>query len=68
MKFNNLCILFIVIVCLVSFNYSHPAPSESIDYLEALRRMKQVPQWHCLRYRRFELHSPCSRWWIMRRH
>ncbi|CAG4956015.1 unnamed protein product [Colias eurytheme] len=39
----------------------------NIDYLEALRRMQQIPQWHCMRYRRFHPHGHCSRWWLTRR-
>ncbi|CAG4982981.1 unnamed protein product [Parnassius apollo] len=62
-----LCFLFLVILCLITLSEAYPLKSENIDYLEALRRMKQIPQWHCMRYRRFQLHSPCSRWWLMRR-
>ncbi|CAK1551061.1 unnamed protein product [Leptosia nina] len=44
-----------------------PRHGNNIDYLEALRRMQQVPQWHCMRYRRFHPHGHCSRWWLTRR-
>ncbi|KAG7308682.1 hypothetical protein JYU34_005904 [Plutella xylostella] len=61
------CLLVLVLVCLVAVD-AHPLRARNMDYLEALRRMQQIPQWHCMRYRRVQPHGPCSRWWLMRRH
>ncbi|CAH0715593.1 unnamed protein product, partial [Brenthis ino] len=61
------CFVIALVLCFIVTVESQPFKSGNIDYLEALRRMKQIPQWHCMRYRRFQLHSPCSRWWTMRR-
>ncbi|OWR48196.1 hypothetical protein KGM_203431 [Danaus plexippus plexippus] len=66
MKFNTGLVVLIVL-CVIVILEAYPMINGNIDYLEALRRMRQVPQWHCMRYRRFQLHSPCSRWWMMRR-
>ncbi|CAH1638184.1 unnamed protein product [Spodoptera littoralis] len=38
-----------------------------LQKMEALRRMQQIPQWHCMRYRKLQLHGHCSRWLLMRR-
>ncbi|CAD0201364.1 unnamed protein product [Chrysodeixis includens] len=38
-----------------------------IHKMEAIRRMQQIPQWHCMRYRKFQLHGHCNRWLMMRR-
>ncbi|XP_023707602.1 uncharacterized protein LOC111864527 [Cryptotermes secundus] len=36
---------------------SHTHPIENSEH--ALRNMQQIPQWHCLRYRRFDLVKRC---------
>ncbi|KAI8436771.1 hypothetical protein MSG28_010238 [Choristoneura fumiferana] len=70
MKFQYLCLLLAVLVSQLWVAEAYPfrrfRPG-NIDYMEALRRMQQIPQWHCMRYRRFQPHGPCSRWWLMRR-
>ncbi|CAB3221907.1 unnamed protein product [Arctia plantaginis] len=67
MKWKYACLLIGVILTAVITCEAFPFPAGHIDYMEALRRMQQVPQWHCMRYRKFHLHGHCSRWLLMRR-
>uniref|UniRef100_S4NXX8 Uncharacterized protein n=1 Tax=Pararge aegeria TaxID=116150 RepID=S4NXX8_9NEOP len=67
MKFIKACFLLFFAMFLVVSVDAYPFKSGNIDYLEALRRMRQIPQWHCMRYRRFQLHSPCNRWRMARK-
>ncbi|KAI5644288.1 hypothetical protein NE865_03657 [Phthorimaea operculella] len=67
MRFSSVCLLFAVIICVVVISEAYPFRPRNMDYLEALRQMQKIPQWHCMRYRRFHVHGPCSRWWMMRR-
>ncbi|VVC89332.1 unnamed protein product [Leptidea sinapis] len=63
----NVLIALFTILCLLACSEAVPVKSRNLDYLEAIRRMQQIPQWHCMRYRRFHPHGHCSRWWLTRR-
>ncbi|KAL0883200.1 hypothetical protein ABMA27_016637 [Loxostege sticticalis] len=67
MKIQSACLLFAILLCFVVICEAYPFRAGNIDYLEALRRMQQIPQWHCMRYRRLQLHGHCSRWLLLRR-
>ncbi|XP_051158150.1 uncharacterized protein LOC127279679 [Leptopilina boulardi] len=36
--------------------------------IEALENMRQIPQWHCLRYRKFDLVRRCRNYRLARKH
>ncbi|KAG6443732.1 hypothetical protein O3G_MSEX003003 [Manduca sexta] len=67
MQLKYLCLLLGMILCSLMVCDAFPFRGGNIDYMEALRRMQQIPQWHCMRYRKFQLHGHCSRWLLMRR-
>jgi hypothetical protein len=35
---------------------------------QVLRNMQQIPQWHCLRYRRFDLVKRCRNYRVGHKH
>ncbi|KAJ0176657.1 hypothetical protein K1T71_007836 [Dendrolimus kikuchii] len=59
MKLPYIFLFFTVILSVVILCDAYPFRTGNIDYMEALRRMQQIPQWHCKRYRKFHLHSHC---------
>nr|XP_037868464.1 uncharacterized protein LOC101744868 isoform X2 [Bombyx mori] len=67
MKISLIFLIFGIILCASTVCDAFPFRTGNIDYMEALRRMQQIPQWHCMRYRRFHPHGHCSRWHLMRR-
>ncbi|KAJ3635753.1 hypothetical protein MTP99_008639 [Tenebrio molitor] len=56
MKLLNLCV-FVTVVALCCFREGTFAPVGNPE--SALEIMLQIPQWHCMRYRKFELVRRC---------
>ncbi|XP_076232805.1 uncharacterized protein LOC143178172 isoform X2 [Calliopsis andreniformis] len=57
------CIL-VVILFLATTASAYPASNPEI----AIENMRQIPQWHCLRYRKFDLVRRCRNYRLGRKH
>ncbi|XP_016766964.1 uncharacterized protein LOC100578666 isoform X1 [Apis mellifera] len=63
-----LCILVTVFFLAVTTS-AYPASNPEIMYnLQAIENMRQIPQWHCLRYRKFDLVRRCRNYRLGRKH
>ncbi|XP_012349021.1 uncharacterized protein LOC100870722 isoform X2 [Apis florea] len=58
-----LCILVTVFFLAVTIS-AYPASNPEI----AIENMRQIPQWHCLRYRKFDLVRRCRNYRLGRKH
>ncbi|KAL6434768.1 hypothetical protein ACFW04_005164 [Cataglyphis niger] len=64
----RLTCLFITIL-FVAIIFGYPASnSEALYNLQAIENMRQIPQWHCLRYRKFDFVRRCRNYRLGRRH
>ncbi|XP_043519304.1 uncharacterized protein LOC122533544 isoform X2 [Frieseomelitta varia] len=57
------CILTVVFFLAVATS-AYPASNPEI----AIENMRQIPQWHCLRYRKFDLVRRCRNYRLGRKH
>ncbi|XP_014232884.1 uncharacterized protein LOC106656435 [Trichogramma pretiosum] len=67
MKLINIGLLMLIFVSLISvaaLATAHPAG----DPEAAIENMRQIPQWHCKRYRKFDLVRRCRNYRNGRKH
>ncbi|GAB1863183.1 hypothetical protein CAJAP_04262 [Camponotus japonicus] len=57
-----LCLLTTILLVAAVFGY--PASNSEA----AIENMRQIPQWHCLRYRKFDFVRRCRNYRLGRRH
>ncbi|XP_017756062.1 PREDICTED: uncharacterized protein LOC108547868 [Eufriesea mexicana] len=57
------CVLIVIFFLAVATS-AYPASNPEI----AIENMRQIPQWHCLRYRKFDLVRRCRNYRLGRKH
>ncbi|XP_018393197.1 PREDICTED: uncharacterized protein LOC108772206 [Cyphomyrmex costatus] len=61
------CLFITLLLAVIAFGY--PASNSEVLYnLQAIENMRQIPQWHCLRYRKFDFVRRCRNYRSGRRH
>ncbi|OXU31124.1 hypothetical protein TSAR_005034 [Trichomalopsis sarcophagae] len=60
--------LLVYLACLVFLMAATSSAYPAGDPEAAIENMRQIPQWHCLRYRKFDLVRRCRNYRIGRKH